>query len=172
MEIGTHPDDLFISVFELKDQHPGKWGLIISRGRGHNYKYLLTSDDPRSWTDSKEEMIEVVRMILVGNSLQALYHSTAPKNVQEFIKEAEKWGYTKEWVAENTQAVATVYAQLQSRGGPVGMLGSMIDPNRSLNLHMINEIVERLKVENPVDTSTKPLKSFSGAPTSPAHRLG
>lgn len=170
MEIGTHPDDLFIQCSEITD-HPGKWFLGISRGLGHNYKLLVTSDDPRSWGDSREEQLAVIKAMLVGESLRVLYESKAPVDFDEFVAEARNWGYTKEWVSYDEELLDRVYKQLVEKGEP--WFGSMIDPDRSLNAHMIGEIMERFKDDAVafIDTSVDPLETFSGTPTSPAHRL-
>ncbi len=168
MEIATHPDDLHIINAELKDS-PGKWYLGFFRGRGHNYKALLTSDDPRSWADSREENLVRIKEILITESLRALYHSKAPANLDEFVLEARRWGFSDEWLDADTEVISRVYTLLVEKGKP--FLGDLIDPYRCLNAPMISEIMGRLQTQDTLDTSTEPLSAFKGEPTSPAHRL-
>lgn len=170
MEIGTHPDDLQIICAELKE-NPGKWFLGIFRGRGHNYKALLTSDVPESWQDSKEKQLDVLKAILIGASLQVFYHAASPATFEAFEEEARKRGYTDEWIGEDKELLRRVYDRLVERGGPSALLRGMIDPDRALNAAMISEIMERLQTSDSVDTSVDPLKAFTGPPTSPPHRL-
>lgn len=175
MEIATHPNDLFIQCFELKPEYPGKWYLGISRGIGHNYKRLVTSDDSRGWGDSREETLRMIQAILVGESLCALYESRAPATLEDFVNEARNWGYNDgwidKWVPFDKEFLKRAYDRLLERGPPI--FSNLIDPDRTLNALMIEEIMGRFSKSTvvTVDTSVEPLFCFRGEPTSPPHRL-
>lgn len=57
MEICGNPKDLFIKIADEDEE--GKFPLIISRGKGHNFKPLLSGPAP-----SKEDALEAIELIL------------------------------------------------------------------------------------------------------------
>lgn len=162
MEVASHPDDLFIRCCEIKE-HPGKYYLGIFRGKGHNYKPLITSEDPRSWGDGREHQLDQLRRILVGNGMALIYHGCLVQNYNEFVSYVAEAGFTQEWLGGIS--LEKSYEFLSSDGGPLGIIAALVDVNRSLNAAMIDEIMERFAHADSVDTSIEPLNSFPGPPT-------
>lgn len=72
LEINNHPDDLQVSIFNEKESD--KYGIIVSRGPGHNYK-LLISTSPFAGTI--EQAIVEVKNLLTG------IHSWATKELSD-----------------------------------------------------------------------------------------
>ena len=64
MELFTHPEDLFLMVFQPKGQD--KWGVQIARGQGHDYKLLLSNglDEPAHW-NTRQEAVDAICETLV-----------------------------------------------------------------------------------------------------------
>lgn len=72
LEINNHPDDLQVSIFNEKES--GKYGFIVCRGPGHNYK-LLISTSP--FADAIEEIVQEIKNLLTG------IHSWATKELSD-----------------------------------------------------------------------------------------
>ena len=66
LEINNHPDDLQVSIFNEKESD--KYGIIVSRGPGHDYK-LLISTSP--FADTIDQAVEEVKNLLNGIHLWA-----------------------------------------------------------------------------------------------------
>ncbi|MBP9762365.1 hypothetical protein KBD34_01990 [Patescibacteria group bacterium] len=61
LEIFTNPDDLYFAV--IKDPESGKYGLVIARGPGHDYKPLF---DVSCNYETREGVLEMLRTGLSG----------------------------------------------------------------------------------------------------------
>ena len=61
LEIFSHPNDLCINVF--LDDKSRKWGVIIYRGPGHNYKLMLSSSP---FLNTKSDAVNSVKKILLA----------------------------------------------------------------------------------------------------------
>ncbi len=63
LEIFTHPNDLYLGVFQPEDSE--KWGIIIGRGKGHNYKPLLSNGiDRNPIFDDRDAAVEDLIKVL------------------------------------------------------------------------------------------------------------
>lgn len=60
LEIFTNPDDLYFAV--IRDPKSGKYGLVIARGPGHDYKPLFDSCN----YETREGVLEMLRTGLQG----------------------------------------------------------------------------------------------------------
>ena len=58
MEIYGNPDDLCFFIPKLED---GKFGFSLSRGPGHHFKPMLSSDKP---IESRKKALGVVKVVL------------------------------------------------------------------------------------------------------------
>lgn len=66
LEINNHPEDLYIQIGQ--ETEAGMYAFSLSRGRGHNYK-LLISTSP--FAETIEQVVEEVKKLLSGIHLWA-----------------------------------------------------------------------------------------------------
>ena len=62
LEIFGNPKDLSFTLRELKNDGP--WGMLISRGPGHNFKPLLSGDSIPNKLNAMEVVKEVLETVI------------------------------------------------------------------------------------------------------------
>lgn len=70
LEIFNNPFDLSISIAS-PPEWKGKWGVALTRGPGHRFKVMLTTDNPEVLPNTKEEIIALVMKDIFRSSMQA-----------------------------------------------------------------------------------------------------
>lgn len=74
LEIFTQPDDLQFSIGE----QAGKWGLAITRGPGHDYKLIITSQPV---LESREAAANAIKTLLTDICTAATSELNKPKSM-------------------------------------------------------------------------------------------
>lgn len=68
LEINNHPDDLQVSIYNVEEKGISKYGIIVCRGPGHNYKLLVTSIP---FASTIAQAVDEVKNLLTGIHLWA-----------------------------------------------------------------------------------------------------
>ncbi len=116
LEIFTNPDDLYFAIVE--DPKSVKYGLVIARGPGHNYKPLF---DVSCNYGAREEVLEMLRTGLQGTREGVIKELSSPSSLAAAVFKPpaglplEEVGLTQAKVNEVIEALKTQDTFLTAR---------------------------------------------------------
>ena len=70
LEIFSNPYDLFLSIFQNKNNE--KYGIVVSRAKGHNFKLLISSEAVFETSEKAQETIKSILELAKKVSLEKI----------------------------------------------------------------------------------------------------